>query len=135
MRCLVVTIGCQTNIQVGARDGYGHPDAVAPRALTPGTPAKLPVHGQRGFLAAGQSSRGLLPKGGTMSTAITRSVLQSLVVEDRPWTIEELIREQGERGDVEDAIADLHAAGLVNRINKRVVCASRAAIRADELNS
>jgi hypothetical protein len=70
-----------------------------------------------------------------MSTAITRGVLQSLVVEDRPWTIEELIREQGERSDVEDAIADLHAAGLLNRINKRVVCASRAAIRADELNS
>lgn len=70
-----------------------------------------------------------------MSTAITRSVLQSLVVEDRPWTVEELIRDQGERSEVEDAIADLHAAGLVNRINKRVVCASRAAIHADELNS
>jgi hypothetical protein len=70
-----------------------------------------------------------------MSTAITRGVLQSLVVEDRPWTIEELIRDQGSRIEVEDALADLHAAGLVNRINKRVVCASRAAIRADELNS
>jgi hypothetical protein len=46
-----------------------------------------------------------------------------------------LICDQGERSDVEDAIADLHAAGLVNRLNKRVVCASRAAIRADELNS
>jgi hypothetical protein len=70
-----------------------------------------------------------------MSTAITRSVLQSLVVEDRPWTVEELIRDQGGRIEVEDALADLHAAGLLNRINKRVVCASRAAIRADELNS
>jgi predicted transcriptional regulator len=70
-----------------------------------------------------------------MSTAITRSVLQSLVVEDRPWTVEELIRDQGGRSEVEDALADLHSAGLVNRINKRVVCASRAAIRADELNS
>jgi hypothetical protein len=39
------------------------------------------------------------------------------------------------RSEVEDALADLQAAGLVNRINKRVVCASRAAIRADELNS
>jgi hypothetical protein len=37
--------------------------------------------------------------------------------------------------DIEDALADLHAAGLVNRLNKRVVWASRAAIRADELNS
>jgi len=70
-----------------------------------------------------------------MSTAITRGVLQSLVAENRPWMIEELIREKGERIEVEDAIADLHAAGLLNRINKRVVCASRAAIRAEELNS
>ena len=70
-----------------------------------------------------------------MSTEITRGVLQSLVAENRPWMIEELIREKGERIEVEDAIADLHAAGLLNRINKRVVCASRAAIRAEELNS
>lgn len=70
-----------------------------------------------------------------MSTAITRGVLQALTVGDRPWTVEELIREMGERIEVEDAIADLHAAGLLNRINKRVVCASRAAIRADELTS
>ncbi len=65
-----------------------------------------------------------------------RSVLQSLIIEDRPWTVEELIREKGgERIEVEDAIAHLHASGLVNRINKRVVCASRAAIRADKLNA
>jgi len=70
-----------------------------------------------------------------MNSAITRGVLQSLIVEDRPWTVEELIREKGNRIEVEDAIAYLHAAGLVNRINKRVVCASRAAIRADELNT
>jgi hypothetical protein len=70
-----------------------------------------------------------------MSTAITRGVLQSLIVVDRPWMIEELIRDQGERSEVEDALADLHAAGLLNRINKRVVCAPRAAIRADELSS
>jgi hypothetical protein len=70
-----------------------------------------------------------------MNSAITRGVLQSLIVEDRPWTVEELIREKGNRIEVEDAIADLHAAGLVNRINKRVVCASRATIRADKLNA
>ena len=64
-----------------------------------------------------------------------RSVLQSLIIEDRPWTVKELIRDKGERIEVEDAIADLHASGLVNRINKRVVCASRAAIRADKLNA
>jgi hypothetical protein len=70
-----------------------------------------------------------------MSTAMIRGVLQSLIAEDRPWTVEELIREKGERIEVEDAIAELHAAGLLNRINKRVVCASRAAIRADELST
>ncbi len=64
-----------------------------------------------------------------------QGVLASLLVEDRPWTIEELIREKGNRVEVEDALADLHATGLVNRINKRVVCASRAAIRSDELST
>ncbi len=70
-----------------------------------------------------------------MSTNIARSVLLSLTVEDRPWMVEELIREKGERIEVEDAIAELHAVGLVNRINKRVVCASRAALHADELST
>jgi hypothetical protein len=45
-----------------------------------------------------------------------------------------MIREKGNRLEVVDAIAELHAAGLVTRINKRVICASRAAIRADELS-
>jgi hypothetical protein len=45
-----------------------------------------------------------------------------------------MIREKGNRLAVEDAIAELHGAGLVNRINKRVICASRAAMRADELS-
>lgn len=72
--------------------------------------------------------------GGTMSNVTTRSVLLSLTTEDRPWTVEELIREQGDRIAVIDAIAELDALGLVNRINKRVVCASRAAIHAEELS-
>jgi hypothetical protein len=64
----------------------------------------------------------------------TRSVLLSLTVEDRPWTIDELVRQQqGDRIAVVDAVAELDAVGLVNRINKRVVCASRAAIHAEEL--
>jgi hypothetical protein len=69
-----------------------------------------------------------------MSTTTAQGVLSSLTVEDRPWTIEELIREKGDRIAVEDALAELHGAGLVNRINKRVVCASRAAILAQELS-
>lgn len=73
-------------------------------------------------------------QGGTMSNVTTGSVLLSLTSEDRPWTVEELIREKGDRIAVVDALAELDAVGLVNWINKRVVCASRAAIHADELS-
>ena len=69
-----------------------------------------------------------------MSNTTTQAVLAALTVEDRPWTVEEVIREMGDRVAVVDAIAELHAAGLVNRINKRIVCASRAALRAEELS-
>lgn len=69
-----------------------------------------------------------------MSTTNPQGVLSSLLAEDRPWTVEEMIREKGNRLEVVDAIAELHAAGLVTRINKRVICASRAAIRGDELS-
>ena len=69
-----------------------------------------------------------------MSNVTARSVLLSLTTEDRPWTVDELIREQGDRIAVVDAIAELDALGLVNRINRRVVCASRAAIHAGELS-
>jgi hypothetical protein len=69
-----------------------------------------------------------------MSNVTTGSVLLSLTSEDRPWTVEELIREKGDRIAVVDALAELDAVGLVNWINKRVVCASRAAIHADELS-
>ena len=64
----------------------------------------------------------------------TQGVLSSLLAEDRPWTLEELVREKGNRLEVVDAIAELDALGLLNRINKRVVCASRAALKADELS-
>lgn len=63
-----------------------------------------------------------------------QGVLSSLLAEDRPWTLDELVREKGDRMDVVDAIAELDALGLVTRINKRVVCASRAAIHADRLD-
>jgi len=69
-----------------------------------------------------------------MSDRTTQAVLAALVAEDRPWTVEEVIREFGGRVPAEDALAELYAAGLVNRINKHVVCASRAALRADELS-
>lgn len=65
-----------------------------------------------------------------------QGVLFSLIAEDRPWTVEEMIREKGEgnRVAVVDALAELEAKGLVTRINKRVVCASRTAVKADELS-
>jgi hypothetical protein len=63
-----------------------------------------------------------------------QGVLSSLLAEDRPWTVEELVREKGDRMDIVDALAELDALGLVTRINKRVVCASRAAIHADRLD-
>ena len=69
-----------------------------------------------------------------MSDRTTQAVLAALVAEDRPWTVEEVIREFGDRVAAVDAIAELHAAGLINRINKRVVCASRAALRAEEFS-
>jgi predicted transcriptional regulator len=69
-----------------------------------------------------------------MSTTNPQGVLSSLLAENRPWTVEEMIREKGNRLEVVDAIAELHAAGLVTRINKRVICASRAAIHGDELS-
>ena len=69
-----------------------------------------------------------------MSNTVTPALLAALTVENRPWTVEEVIREFGDRVAAEDALAELYAAGLVNRINKDVVCASRAAIRADELS-
>jgi len=56
-------------------------------------------------------------------------VLFSLIDEDRPWTVEEMIREKGEgsRLAVVDALAELEANGLVTRINKRVVRVARSA--------
>jgi hypothetical protein len=47
-----------------------------------------------------------------------------------------MVREKGEgsRLAVVDALAELEGKGLVTRINKRVVCASRAALKADELS-
>jgi hypothetical protein len=69
-----------------------------------------------------------------MSSTSPQGVLSSLLAEDRPWTVEEMIREKGNRMEVVDAIAELQAAGLITRINKRVICASRAAIRGDQFS-
>jgi hypothetical protein len=56
------------------------------------------------------------------------AVLELLIHEDRPWAVDELAREIGDRIDTVDAIADLHGHGLVNKIGADYVIASRAAL-------
>ena len=61
---------------------------------------------------------------------VTIAVLDLLMNEDRPWAIDEMVREIGDRIETVDALADLHGSGLVNRIGEDFVLASRAALRA-----
>jgi hypothetical protein len=58
------------------------------------------------------------------------TVLELLLGEDRPWALEELAREVGDRVETLDAVADLHGHGLVNKIADDYVIASRAALTA-----
>jgi hypothetical protein len=51
----------------------------------------------------------------------------------RPWSVAELERERGDHLGTVDAVASLHAAGLVHRCGE-FVCASRAAVRMDGLS-
>ena len=51
----------------------------------------------------------------------------------RPWAVDEVIREVGRPRDTTDAIARLHAAGLVHRLDG-FVFASRAAVRLDSID-
>jgi hypothetical protein len=63
-------------------------------------------------------------------TRIDRFVLNLLIDEhnQRPWSIEEVIREHGNQRDALDGLDRLHGAGLIHRIDG-FVFASRAAIR------
>jgi hypothetical protein len=64
----------------------------------------------------------------------TAAVLELLVEEQRAWSIEELAREIGDRVRTLDAVAQLERSGLLNRLNERFVCASRAAIAAEQIS-
>jgi hypothetical protein len=68
-----------------------------------------------------------------MSTTHTTpaGVLSLLVIEDRPWHIDELARATGGRLATLDVLAELHAAGLAHWLTPDFVLASRAALYAD----
>lgn len=52
--------------------------------------------------------------------------------QQRPWAVRELALELGDQIEVEDALAQLHAAGLVHRCGE-FVWATRAALAADAI--
>ena len=73
------------------------------------------------------------PKRAEHATAHT--VLDLILGDDvqRLWTLHELALEIGSTMVVEDAIAELHAAGLVHKIADGFVFAARPAIRYTEV--
>jgi hypothetical protein len=67
--------------------------------------------------------------------ATAHTVLDLMLGDDvqRPWTLHELALEIGSTMLVEDAIAELHGAGLVHKIADGFVFAARPAIRYTEV--
>lgn len=52
--------------------------------------------------------------------------------EQRPWSVDEIVREYGKGNDATDALNRLYGAGLIHRMGE-YVWATRAAIRADDI--
>ena len=52
--------------------------------------------------------------------------------EQRPWSLDEVAKEMGEKIDTVDSLARLHAAGLIHRCGE-FVFAARAALIAERL--
>jgi hypothetical protein len=67
-------------------------------------------------------------------TTATATALALLIEQDRVWSVEKLARELGGMTITLDAIAELQRDGLLNRINRHFVCASHAALRAEQLS-
>lgn len=68
----------------------------------------------------------------------TNATVLDLLIEDenqRPWTHDELALEIGSSVVVEDAIANLHAAGLIHETSDGFVFATRAAIQFEQIRS
>jgi hypothetical protein len=63
------------------------------------------------------------------------TVLDLLIRGDshRPWTTRELALEIGSQAFVEDALANLHAAGLIHKTSDGFIFAARPAIRYHEI--
>jgi hypothetical protein len=51
----------------------------------------------------------------------------------RPWSVDEIIREYGKRADAVDALARLHGVGLIHRMGE-FVWATRAALYAEAIS-
>jgi hypothetical protein len=65
----------------------------------------------------------------------TDGVILSLLLDSdsqRPWTVQEVARDLGDREDAADGLRRLVGAGLVHRLDE-FVFASRAALRADQI--
>jgi hypothetical protein len=63
-------------------------------------------------------------------------LILDLLIDDhrqRPWTIQEVIREHGHLQNATDALDRLHAAGLIHQTHDGFVFASRAAVRFNEI--
>ncbi|MGE5700824.1 MAG: hypothetical protein ACM3VU_00245 [Arthrospira platensis] len=69
------------------------------------------------------------------STSMEAGILDRLTYPDdqRPWSIDELILDVGQRLGVIDAIAKLRGLGLIHRTSDDFIFATRAAVRAKEL--